>query len=152
MCFSLDSFPASQWRTWKLCCLRSTTESPTCAFSKTSYRSEKSAQFILMSLFSTYSSDASLNVLLFAALTEILHVYAGGRGQERSVISQLRTALQNSDVWHPEECECQFWVRTQTHTHIHTQEVLRPFTYIKLVISQWKNAALQVSHAFQVSQ
>lgn len=54
------------------------------------------------------------------ALTHLLPVYTGGGGQERSVIPQLLTALQNSDVRRSEECEYQFW-------SLHTSTITQPW-------------------------
>lgn len=134
---------ASPWRMWKPCCLRSTTESPTCASSKTSYRSDQSdawQESLFVNVFASPPAAGcsdSTAALFCVTLMHILHVHTGGGGQERSIVPQLRTALQDTDVWRPEECKCQFWVCTQTQSHSH-EEVLKSFTDITERLLRYK--------------
>lgn len=124
---SVFLFPASQWRMWKLCCLRSTTESPTCVSSKTNCRSEQITCFyrVIMNLlhfplwvssgvsYSLFSSDPALRrtvrrwKLGTTCPTPTLHSCTG------------RWCLMHRGVWVP------LWVlhaKTHRHTNLWTQD------------------------------
>lgn len=95
------SSAASHWKMSKPFCLRSTTESPTCAFSKTNCRLDALWFFFL---YTSISLDFR-QLYICMIMTPVSWVSAGSRGKEWFIVPQLCTALQDAYVWRTEECK-----------------------------------------------